>query len=43
MIIGCLEGNPSNNFYTHIGGKLIKKSVFKELNLPENIYYFDKI
>lgn len=43
MIIGCLEGNPSNNFYTHIGGKLIKKSIFKKLNLPENIYYFDKI
>ena len=43
MIIGCLEGNPSNEFYKHIGGKFIKKRVFEKLNLPENVYYFDKI
>lgn len=43
MIIGCLEGNPSNEFYKHIGGEFIKKRVFKKLNLPENVYYFDKI
>ena len=43
MIIGCLEGNPSNEFYKHIGGKYIKKRIFKKLQLPENIYYFEKI
>ena len=43
MIIGCLVGNPSNKFYEHIGGKLIKQRVFKKLQLKENVYYFDKI
>ena len=41
MIIGCLEENKSNDFYKHIGGKFIKKRVFKKLNLIENVYYFD--
>ena len=41
MIISCLKGNPSNEFYKHIGGKYIKDGVYKRLNLPENIYYFD--
>ena len=41
MIIACLKGNPSNEFYKHIGGKYIKDGEFKRLNLPENIYYFD--
>ena len=43
MIIACLKGNPTNEFYKHIGGKYIKDGVFKRLDLPENIYYFDKI
>ncbi|MGN1372189.1 MAG: GNAT family N-acetyltransferase [Candidatus Coprovivens sp.] len=43
MVIGCLEGNTSNEFYKHIGGKFIKKRVFKKLNLLENVYYFDEI
>ena len=43
MIIGCLVGNPSNAFYGHIGGKLIKQRIFEKLQLPENVYYFDKI
>ncbi len=43
MIIGCLVGNPSNKFYEHIGGKLVKQRVFKKLGLLENVYYFDKI
>ena len=41
MIIGCLKGNPSNGFYEHIGGKYIKDGVYKRLNLPENIYYYE--
>ena len=41
MIIECLKGNPSNEFYKHIGGKYIKDGIFKRLNLPENIYYYE--
>lgn len=41
MIIACLKGNPSNDFYKHIGGKYIKDGEFKRLSLPENIYMFD--
>lgn len=43
MIIGCLQGNPSNEFYKHMGGKFIKTRNFKMLNLPENVYLFEKI
>ena len=41
MIIACLKGNPSNEFYKHIGGKYIKDGVYKRLNIPENIYYYE--
>ena len=43
MIIGCLVGNPSNSFYEHIGGMYIKQRMFEKLQLPENVYYYDKI
>ena len=43
MIIACLKGNPSNEFYKHIGGVYVKDGVFKSLSLPENIYYFENI
>ena len=43
MVIGCLAGNPSNEFYEHIGGKYIKQRIFEKLQLPENVYYFEKI
>ena len=43
MIIGCLVGNPTNGFYEHIGGKYIKQRMFELLQLPENVYYFEKI
>ena len=43
MIIGCLQSNPSNEFYKHMGGKLIKTRIFKKLKLPENVYLFEKI
>lgn len=43
MIIGCLVGNSSNKFYEHIGGKYIKQRIFERLQLPENVYYFEKI
>lgn len=41
MIIACLEGNPTGEFYKHMGGKYIKDSMFPVLNLKENIYYYD--
>lgn len=43
MIIACLKGNPSNEFYKHIGGAYVKDGEFKRLGLPENIYYFENI
>lgn len=45
MIIGCLDGNPSNEYYKHIGGKFVKIRTFKLPNqeLPENVYYYDSI
>ena len=41
MIIACLKGNPTNEFYKHMGGKYIKDGLFERLNLIENIYYYD--
>ena len=47
MINGCLEGNPSNEFYKHMGGKLVKQIPFVVKNygqeLTENVYYYEKI
>ena len=45
MIIGCLDGNSSNEYYKHIGGKFIKTRISKLPNqeLIENVYYFDNI
>lgn len=41
MIICCLKGNPFNEFYKHIGGKYVKDGVYKRLNLPDSVYYFE--
>ena len=47
MVNGCLEGNPSNEFYKHMGGKLVKKIPFVVKNygqeLIENLYYYENI
>jgi len=45
MIVGCLENNPSNNFYIHMGGKYEKKSpiIIGEQELNENLYVFNNI
>ena len=40
LIIACLDGNPSNNFYKHLGGKYIGNHLFREEYL-ENIYLFE--
>ena len=41
MLIGCLVGNPTNEFYKRIGGKFIKQRIFEKLQLTENVYYFE--
>ena len=43
MIIGCLDGNKSNEFYKHIGGKFIKQRLFEKLGMMENVYLFEEI
>lgn len=45
MIIGCLEGSTSNDFYIKMGGKIDYKTecTIGEKNYIENIYYFDNI
>ena len=41
MIIACLKGNSTNDFYKHIGGVYIKDGMYERLSLPENIYYYE--
>ena len=43
IVVGCLDGNKSNEFYKHICGKFAKTMIFEKLNLLENVYIFDKI
>lgn len=42
-IIGCIDGNPSNQFYKQLGGKFVgTRTITKGGDvLIENIYYFD--
>ncbi len=43
VVIGCLDGNPSNEFYKHLGGKFIKQEdwhLFDEC-YKENIYLYE--
>lgn len=45
MIIGCINENPSNEFYKKIGGKHIGKRdfVINDTVYQENIYYYEDI
>ena len=45
MVIGCLVNNPANNFYKHMGGKLIEvvTKKIKGYNMKENIYYYENL
>ena len=45
MIVGCLEENPSNDFYVHMGGVFVKKNPIRigTQDLNENIYIFKGI
>lgn len=43
VVIGCLDGNPSNDFYKHLGGQFIKQedwNIFDEC-YKENIYLYE--
>ena len=42
MILGCLEENPSNEFYKKMNGKFIKKNPIKigKQELNENLYEY---
>lgn len=40
VLIGCLDGNKSNNFYQHVGGHYIGNRLFRDEYL-ENLYMFD--
>jgi len=45
VVIGCLDGNPSNEFYKYLGGKFIKQvdwNIFDEC-YKENIYLYENI
>lgn len=43
MIVGCLEGNPSNDFYRYMGGKKVKERIIVRggQELIENIYFYE--
>ena len=44
MILGCLSENPSNDFYKHMGGKLVDTNLLILPNgqkLKEDLYYYD--
>ena len=45
MVIGCLVNNPANNFYKHMGGKLIEvvTKKIKGYNMKENIHYYENL
>lgn len=42
-IVGCIDGNPSNDFYKHMGGKFVRQDPWNILDehYIENIYEFD--
>lgn len=42
-VIGCLDGNPTNEFYKHMGGKLYKKTYKRigDKDYLENYYHFE--
>ncbi|HBA37585.1 MAG TPA: hypothetical protein DCY94_02570 [Firmicutes bacterium] len=43
IVIGCLENNPSNEFYRHMGGTFLRQdqwNIFDEVYI-ENVYLYD--
>ena len=45
MVLGCLSGNPSNEFYKHLGGVFVDTATFSISNqeLIENVYLYENI
>ncbi len=45
IIVGCLEGNKSNEFYKHIGCKLKGSRIFSKAgeDYKENVYYYEML
>ena len=46
MVNGCIDGNPSNEFYKHMGGKYvdtIKTTLPNNQELNENVYIYESI
>ena len=43
LVIGCLEANPSNEFYKHMGGKLVSTNPLTINNKEyiENVYFYE--
>ena len=43
VVIGCLDGNPSNGFYRHIGGKYVRQDSWDALDehYMENVYEYE--
>lgn len=43
VVIGCIDGNPSNGFYKHMGGKIVRQEPWDILgeHYMDNIYEFD--
>lgn len=43
MIINCLYGNPSLEFYQHMGGKIVaqRQDTIKDKSITEDILYFE--
>ena len=42
-VIGCVDGNPSNGFYKHLGGKFVRQDPWDILDehYIENIYEYN--
>ena len=45
MILGCLQDNPSNDFYKHMGGVLVDSKLRKigDKEYMENIYFYNSL
>ena len=40
LVIGCLDKNPANDFYKHLGGKYLTNRLWRE-HYIENVYLFE--
>lgn len=40
LVVGCLDKNPTNEFYKHLGGKYLTNRLWREKYI-ENVYLFE--